>query len=737
MITPKPATDSCRLHNVQFYNLLPRAIVCTAMNRQTNRLALARDDGTIEIWNLVHARFLEKTIPGGAGVSIEGLAWAENDRLFSVSLAGTLVEWDLRPGSQSRVKQSILVTGNAAWCIDVSRDGRRLAVGTEGGYINLYRLENDELSYERILDKQDGRVLCCRFDASGDFLVTGSADAVRVWDVRNGHAVHKMTTGRTDYRVATQVWDVWVMKDFTIISVDSRGRLMFCDGQLGTVLESVPVSKGDLLCIAMEEDERTLYVAGIESNISTFRRSQGNQHGGRRNQFIRTAVRRPHTHDIRTMVTFGRNSLVSGGVDGMLVVTSFPPFQTDKYLPLLPSPCTVVAADSRLVLLKYVNYLEVWTLAQRIADGMDGLDCAGAGRKVMQIRSKDDEHIICASISPNGRWLLYSTESTLRLLRSSCENEKLKLKRVRLTVPDTERTASCYRADFTHDSMILFLYHGNGAINVYAACCTASPGRVENVEEGIRFEHQHTIDGSRWFSDQVHLSAVSQCNRYLVCADRSSSIVVFERTVTPTISLISGTWKRSISLPRYMHPPTAIAIQPGKTRLAVAFADHKLFLYDFEEFQFIFSIYLTLSEPDCGSPNHPISGIVFDPRHEASMLLKNNCDILALRFGVDAQQQHEDQSLECSAPQKVRKTSGGNDDDGDMTNGKTGQHDEATVKTTASKQTKHTLKLVRKSNHLVGIEWLGENELVAIEANGLSMVEHLPGAFRKKFYGKA
>uniref|UniRef100_A0A2M4CHC1 Putative u3 small nucleolar rna-associated protein 4 n=1 Tax=Anopheles darlingi TaxID=43151 RepID=A0A2M4CHC1_ANODA len=735
MIPQKPATDNCRLHNVQFYNLLPRAIVCTAMNRQTNRLALARHDGTIEIWNMVHARFMEKTIPGGVGVSIEGLAWAENDRLFSVSLAGTLVEWDLRPGSQPRVKQSLLVTGNAAWCIDVSRDGRRLAVGTEGGYINLYRLENDELSYERILDKQDGRVLCCRFDPTGDFLVTGSADAVRVWDVRNGHAVHKMTTGRTDHRVATLVWDVWVTKDFTIISVDSRGRLMFCDGQLGTVLESMPVSKGDLLCIAMEEDERTLYVAGIESNISTFRRTQGNQ-GGRRNQFIRTAVRRPHTHDIRTMVTFGRNSLVSGGVDGMLVVTSFPPFQTDKYLPLLPSPATVVAADSRLVLLKYVNYLEVWTLAKRIAD-VDGLDCGGAGRKVMQIRSKDDEHIICASISPNGRWLLYSTESTIRLLRSSCENEKLKLKRVRLTVPD-QLTTSCYRAEFTHDSMILFLYHGNGTINVYVACCTASPSRIENVEEETRFEHQHTIDGTRWLSDQVHLSAVSQCNQYLVCADLASSIVVFERTVPPTNRLISGKWKRSISLPRYMHPPTAIAIQPGKTRLAVAFADHKLFLYDFEEFQFIFSIYLSLSEPDCGSPNHPISGIVFDPRHEASMLLKNNCDILALRFGVDAQQR-EDESLEYSAPQKIRKTNGkgkDTDDDGGMTNGNTEQH-EATAETGTSQQTKHTLKLVRKNNHLVGIDWLGESELVAIEANGLSMVEHLPGAFRKKFYGKA
>ncbi|XP_058065033.1 U3 small nucleolar RNA-associated protein 4 homolog [Anopheles bellator] len=708
MIPPKPITNQhCRLHNVQFYNLLPRGIVCSAINEQQHKLALARDDGTIEIWNMAHAPFLEKTVVGGAGLSIEGLAWA-GERLFSVSLAGTLIEWDMRTGDggHPRVKQSLLVTGNSAWCIAVSRDDRLLAVGTEGGYINLYRLENDELTYERILDKQDGRIVCCRFNHNGDFLVTGSADAVRVWDVRKGHAVHKMTTGRSDRGTPTIVWDVAVLKDFTVISVDSRGRMMFFDGHLGTVLDNVPVSKADLLCLALTEDEEKLFAAGVESNIVTFRRMGGERlKGEKRNNFVRNVNRRCHTHDIKTLATVGRTGLVSGGIDGTLVVSSYPPFQVDKYLPLLPAPTAVVAHGSRTVLLRYTNYLEVWTLA-RLTD--DAADSSG-GRKILQIRSKNDEHIVCAAISPDGQWIVYSTENTVRLLHYSpdprgSDSSRARLMRVK-SVPEQFRPG--YRVDFTCDSGSLFLYHSNRTITLFAC--------LDNGKGGVGLEHTQTLDGARWLSEAVHLSAVSQCNRYLVCADTASSIVVFEKSAAVPSPVVAK-WKRSISLPRYKLPPTAIAIQPGKTRLVVAFADHKLFLYDFDEFQFVFSAYLKLGDDGVGIPNHPISGIVFDPRHESAMLLKNASDILSVSFGAT-------ENPELDEPHAQKRKSHYPTNGTDSSNG-------------TADQLKHTLKKVRESNRLVSIEWLGEDELVAIEANALALIEHLPGAFRKKLYGK-
>ena len=289
---------------------------------------------------MAYAPFLEKTIPGGEGVSIEGLAWA-GQRLFSVSLAGTLIEWDL--SKIPCVKQSILVTGNAAWCVDVSKDERLLAVGTEGGYINVYRLDNEELAYERILDKQEGRIVCCNFDWTGNFLVTGSTDAVRVWDVRNGHAVHKMTTGRAHNKQETTVWAVLVLKDFTILSADSRGKLVVYDGQMGTVLEQHLVSTADLLCLALNEEKNIVFVGGVEPIIRVFDRADSGGSVRTDKLFVRSHNRRGHTHDIKTLATYGRY-LFSGGIDGALLVTSSPPFTLDTHFPLLASAsdiCTV------------------------------------------------------------------------------------------------------------------------------------------------------------------------------------------------------------------------------------------------------------------------------------------------------------------------------------------------------------------------------------------------------------
>jgi U3 small nucleolar RNA-associated protein 4 len=52
--------------------------------------------------------------------------------------------------------------------------------------------------------------------------VTGSVDAVRIWNVQSGHAIHRMTPGRDEGKKETIVWCLAVTKDFTIISGDSR-----------------------------------------------------------------------------------------------------------------------------------------------------------------------------------------------------------------------------------------------------------------------------------------------------------------------------------------------------------------------------------------------------------------------------------------------------------------------------------------------------------------------------------
>lgn len=67
-----------------------------------------------------------------------------------------------------------MLTGYAAWCLDVNSTNTLVAVGTEQGYVNLYSTENEEIIYKKIFDKQEGRIMCCKFDNTGAVLVTGN-----------------------------------------------------------------------------------------------------------------------------------------------------------------------------------------------------------------------------------------------------------------------------------------------------------------------------------------------------------------------------------------------------------------------------------------------------------------------------------------------------------------------------------------------------------------------------------
>ncbi|XP_055531936.1 U3 small nucleolar RNA-associated protein 4 homolog [Wyeomyia smithii] len=671
----KTKSGQCRLHNVQFYNLLPRGINCLAVNNGNSKLALSRDDGTIEIWNISAAPFMEKSLPGYEKVSVEGLCWV-GERLFSVGLAGSLIEWDLR---LMTMKNTFLLTGDAAWCLDVSRDERRLAVGTEGGYINVYNVENDDIQYEKILDKQEGRIVCVRFDWSGDFLVTGSVDAVRVWNLKKGHAVHKMTTGRSVRDKETIVWSLLVLQDFTIVSGDSRGKIMFFDGNLGTAIDSITVSKADILSLTIDREEKFLYVTGVEPIIRIYQRVEVTKANEKVKSFVRTLNRRYHTHDIKALDMY-RDKLVSGGVDGSLIISSFPPFVVDIYHALLEAPSSAVAQDARVVLLKYVNYLELWTLSSSSVES----------RKILQVRSKLDEHIVVAAVSPDGRWIVYSTEATIRLFRFEYQNGgESRLIPIR-AVP--EQFEPCYGVQFTSDSKGVFVFKREAVIEYFG------------INDNDDFDHKQTIEAAKWFTEKIHLTMVSQDSDYLVCASLCCAIVVFKREKF-------GRWKRLTTLPKYKLPPTAISIQPNSPILAAVFPDHKIFQYDFSEYRFTFTSYLKLDKMKA-SPNKIVSSIVFDPRNDDCMILQHDSSVFVLQF---------EEEEAAQTPRKRRDSGRAGNNSSDET---------AAIK-------RYSLSPLKQYSRLVNICWLGTDEMVAIEANPLSMVEHLPPAFRRKVYGTA
>lgn len=298
----------------------------------TDSFPLFRNDGSIEIWDVRHIPCLERTIPKSPENSVEGLAWAA-ERLFSAGLNGELIEWNMQT-LKPRFKQH--VTGNAIWCLDVNREGNEIAIGTEEGYINIFNIEDNQFQYKTLFDKQEGRVLCCRFDATGNFLVTGSMGAIRIWDTRTGHAIQKMTVTSKTKPQDTIVWSLQVLQDFTIISGDSRGHVSIWDGKTASQIETHQVLKADVLAIAVNEEEDKIFCAGIEPIIRIYAKTQIKREDMTFYRWVKFLQRRVHSHDVKALVC-AQNNIYSGGVDGYLGISSATKTKAtiEKYGPFL------------------------------------------------------------------------------------------------------------------------------------------------------------------------------------------------------------------------------------------------------------------------------------------------------------------------------------------------------------------------------------------------------------------
>lgn len=377
------------------------------------------------------APYLERSIAGSVQGSIEAVAWA-GDRLFSAGLTGELMEWDLQ---SLQLIRKILLTGNGAWCLDVNKDNTSIIVGTDNGYLNVFDLSiANEVNYVKVLDRQDGKVLCCKFDYSGTYVVTGSTDTIRVWEIKTGHAIYKMSVGRLEALKETIVWSLVVLRDFTIIAGDSRGYVTLWDGKLCAQIDSFAVMKlGDVLTVAVSQDERMFACAGIDPKIKLYALTDFRSGDRAVSKWVKFFQRSVHEHDVKTL-QFVDQRVFSGGVDGYLG-QSYSSKSKDcqcisKYAPFLQQPCSVVAPEKRILLLKYSNYIELWKLGtpsdslylteeeddpKKVFTLKEGLE------KLLEFRAKHDAAIVCSTISPDGNFFVYSTVDAIRIFRIKYE----------------------------------------------------------------------------------------------------------------------------------------------------------------------------------------------------------------------------------------------------------------------------------------------------------------------------
>ncbi|KAL5292594.1 CIRH1A family protein [Megaselia abdita] len=686
----KISDGKTRMHNVRFYGLSPRGIKCMSFNSHSKKLALSRSDASIEIWDMNFAPFLERVIPASKNSSVEAIVWAESqNRLFSAGLTGEIVEWDLQT-LQKRYSQ--LATGSSIWCMAINKDETQIAIGTEEGYINIFDIKNDELVYKTLFDKQEGRILCCKFDNSGNFLVTGSIDVIRIWSGKTGHAVKKMTMSRTESKKETIVWCLLVLKDFTIISGDSRGVVTIFDGKVGAQIESHQALRADCLALAINPEENLLMCTGVDPVIRIYAETIVKKDDLEISKWVKYLQRSLHDHDVNSLVIHNEN-IISGGVDGQIAVASYIKVKspvTPSYGPFLRSP--VSSGAKNMVLLRYTNYLELWRLGEKKKqfayeeDERKIFALEKGPEKLLELKAVKDETITSCAISPDGSWIVYSTQNSIRMFVLDSSNEgPIKLVRIKDLNPAIVPSNNIF---FSEDSNLFGLVNSINEVVLFKI--------LSNGE----FDLKQVIDTKKYIKDSINHLVLSKSGTYLALAGLCRSISVWKNQ--------NGTFKYFTKLPKYTAQASAMAIHDSLPRIAVSFTNSKIFEYDLEEMCFTCSSHNQHVE---SLDSHCIRSILYDSRNPDVLVMHNDNTMFSLKK-VDRRSSEDEES-------KRSRVSG--DENGE-------KEEEDNVK-------ELELIMKREYKHFIELAWAAEGELLAIGIDPVTMTEDLPPGLRIKKFG--
>ncbi|XP_045463554.1 U3 small nucleolar RNA-associated protein 4 homolog [Harmonia axyridis] len=662
-----------RLHNLKFYKPKPNPISIISFNSQKQILALARLNASIEIWNVKDAPFIEKVLAfNSENYSIEDLGWFQ-DRLFSVGLHGFILEYDI-------VKCTILykssVTGEAAYCMDIHEKNKQIAVGTEQGYLNIFNIEGDSLIYNKFFDKQEGRILCLKFHSSGLYIASGGLDAIRIWDVQTGHALHRMTTGRAEANKVTIVWCLAFNDDFSVISGDSRGKLTFWDSKAGAQLESFQTHKADILSLTVNEDQSNLYCSGIDPNILKFEKIELK---GGKEKWVRSQHRKFQDHDVRSLVLNG-NKLFSGGSSAYLIMSTERPMQSIKYLPILQNPIVTLSKDARLVLLRHPKHIEICGLAES-----NDLSKEHKPRRIMILQKlvknhegvEVEEGITFASLSDDGQWIAYGTRLGLKVYQIDSEDElDTKLLNVQI---DSSNDGIYMNGVFTPDnSQLITAFPGGVVIYEISNDCVAIAQRLDG--EGL--------------NDTINILKVSPDGKYFVATDTASNIVLWKKQANMS-------WKFYCKLPKYSCAPLTLDIHPIEHNIIIAYSDSKIVEYSIKKKEFT---KLSKNLPDClhsdwSSRFYPIRNIFYNIASEKIVLHDDNS---LMTIGKQAQRREKKRKLNGDA--------------------------EATIT--------YSLKIVQKYKYLIYAGMLSKDEMVIVELPPSSLEEKLPPTLVLNKFGR-
>uniref|UniRef100_A0A8C6UT37 UTP4 small subunit processome component n=1 Tax=Neogobius melanostomus TaxID=47308 RepID=A0A8C6UT37_9GOBI len=677
-----------KVHRVRFFDYMPSGIKAMAFNRGTDRLAVARDQGSLEIFNFSDNNCQEKVIPGQAGRSVEALCWV-GSRLFSAGLDGLIAEYDLE---NQRLKYTVDAYGGPIWSLRSNFQDTLLAVGCEDGTVKLFEVLDGRIQFQRNLDRQKGRIISLSWHPSGTKIAAGMMDMIRIFDAETGHATHRMLVERGVGAARNRevvVWSLIFLSDNTVVSGDSAGKVQIWDGVTGTLIRSHLITKWDVLALSVSHDESSLIAGTSEGTVVRFQflLSSGERQD---KEWVRTKTFKNHTHDVRALIHTD-TAIVSGGMDTQLVVcplldkveknTSESALRKIAF----PSKSLVSCAKKAgLLLFQFPEHLEVWRLGESEGHGKpgDSLPVKRKPEKLIQLKRKGEDHICCSALSPCGSWLAYSTASSVRLYRLQYSENSISLTKIS-KLPKV--LSSAHQLCFSSDSTKLFASSSQSSVIVTAL----SESECKYV---------HTLKPKSGSRELVHLLAPSEDGKWLAAANANCEVHVYN------IKRL----KLHCTVPVYSSCPTAIAIHPTTSNLVVVHADKQVFEFSIGQKEYTdWSRKLQKQglHPLWLERDTPITHISFNSKNPAHIIMHDVYMLCII-----------DQSLPLPDP-------------------KTRFYNQMTLRgltETERVRHRHAFKICKSFQDVLCVSSLEDQSLVVVERPWLDIMSQLPDPIRQK-----
>ncbi|XP_023150180.2 U3 small nucleolar RNA-associated protein 4 homolog [Amphiprion ocellaris] len=678
-----------KVHRVRFFDYMPSAIRAMAFNSRTERLAVARADGAVEIFNFSDNYYQEKVIPGRDGRAVEALCWV-GQRLFSAGLNGEITEYDLE---NLKPQYVIEAYGGPIWTISCNNQGTHLAVSCEDGTVKLFEILKEKIQFQRNLDRQKSRIISLSWHPSGAQIAAGMMDMIRIFDTETGRATHRLLVERgvgASKSREVVVWSIAFLSNNTIVSGDSAGKVQIWDGLMGTLVRTHLVTKWDVLALAVSQDESSLIAGTSEGTIVQFQfLSSTVDRQDRDHEWVRTRTFKNHSHDVKALALTD-TAVVSGGMDTQLVVHPLldkveknTQEAAQRKIAFPHRSLVGCAKKAGLLLFQFPDHLELWRLGESDGNGKpgDSLTVKRKPEKLLQLKRKGEDHICCSALSPCGGWLVYSTVSSVRLYKLQ-HNNNISVNKVS-KLPKELR--SVHQLCFSADSSKLFASSSQSSVVVVA---------LNQLECKYLQTLRHKSDSRQ----PIHLLSPSDDGKWLAAANTDCQIHVYNL----------HKMKLHCSVPVYSSCPTAVAIHPTTNNLISVHADQQIFEFSLQQKEYTEWSRKLQKQGLHGlwlKRDTPVTSVGFNPKNPTHIILNDTFMFCII-----------DQSLPLPESSTI------------LYNQMTLRSLPAPERTRQS----HAFKICKNFQHVLSMSLLDDLSLVVVERPLLDVMAQLPPPVRQK-----